>query len=169
MQNSLILVDQFGRRTGVAARSVCHQGKGVRHRAFVIFITTGDGRILVQKRAGSKLGGDCWDVSATSHVWSNESYAVAINRCLFHELGITDAVKSEYRLAYSYHQQLGDSAEYEHCSLFVINYDGKVSINAREVEEVRWVSYAELKNWFEQDASLFTHWFEQAFRRMIAP
>lgn len=166
MQESLILVDQTGRRTGVAERGVCHQGEGVRHRAFVTFLCTSDGKFLVQKRASCKLGGDRWDVSATSHVWANETYGAAINRCLKHELGITAVVRPQYRLAYIYQHQLGDCAENEHCSLFLINYDGPVQGNADEMDEIRWLTFADLKAWFEQDEKQFTHWFAEAFCRM---
>lgn len=166
MQELLILVDQFGRRTGVAGRDVCHQGKGIRHRAFVTFLFTSDGKFLVQRRAASKLGGNRWDVSATSHVWANESYGAAITRCLKHELGITVPVSPQYQLAYIYQNQLGDCAENEHCSLFLINYDASVQGNADEIDEIRWLTFADLKTWFEQDEKQFTHWFAEAFRRM---
>lgn len=167
MQESLILVDQFGRRTGVADRDVCHQGTGIRHRAFVIFLLRDDGKLLVQKRARSKLGGDCWDVSATSHVRINETYGAAINRCLNHELGITASVRPRYQLAYNYRQRIGRCAEYEYCSLFLIHYDGQVNVNAEEVDEVRWVAVEELRNWFEREQQQFTPWFTEAFRRMM--
>lgn len=165
MQQSLILVDQTGRRTGVAEREVCHQGNGIRHRAFVTFLIAGDGKYLVQKRTGSKLGGDRWDVSATSHVLADETYGAAITRCLKHELGITAPVSPQYQLAYIYQHQLGSHAENEHCSLFLINYDGPVQGNADEMDEIRWLTFDDLSAWFAQDEKQFTHWFAEAFRR----
>ena len=167
MQESLILVDQFGRRIGVANRDACHRGEGVRHRAFVTFVISAKGEFLVQKRAANKLGGDRWDVSATSHVRANETYGAAIARCLSHELGITQAVQQRYQLAYVYQNQLGGYAENEHCSLFLVDYDGPVEANAAEIDEIRWLPLVELRQWFEADESLFTHWFAEAFRRMV--
>ena len=168
MQELMILVDPFGRRTGVAGRETCHRGGGMRHRAFVVFLYTDDGRLLVQKRAASKLGGNRWDVSATSHVRAGETYTAAIARCLQHELGIDTPVSCEYRLAYSYLNRLGDCAENEHCSLFLVNYQGAIRLNAAEMDEVRWLDVAELRQWFEGDEQQFTHWFAEAFRRMPA-
>jgi isopentenyl-diphosphate Delta-isomerase len=165
VQESLILVDQTGHRTGVAGRDVCHQGEGIRHRAFVTFLIAKDGKYLVQKRTASKLGGDCWDVSATSHVWANETYGTAITRCLKHELGITVPVSPRYQLAYIYQQQLGHHAENEHCSLFLIDYDGPVQANADEMDEVRWLTFDDLSAWFVHDEKQFTQWFAEAFRR----
>lgn len=167
MQEPLVLVNPFNHRTGVAQRAACHQGAGIRHRAFVVFLFAGDGKMLIQKRAGSKLGGDCWDVSATSHVWADESYGAAINRCLVHELGITTQVRPRYKLAFAYQQQLGESAENEHCSLFLLDHDGNVSANTREIDEIRWVAVADLKAWFEKSANQFTPWFAEAFGRML--
>jgi len=78
----------------------------------------------------------------------------------------TEPVRTQYQLAYIYQHQLGSHAENEHCSLFLINYDGPVQENAEEMDEVRWLSFAELKEWFEQDEKQFTRWFAEAFRRM---
>lgn len=167
MQEYLILVDQFGRRTGVAKRAMCHQGVGMRHRAFVTFLCANDGKFLVQKRIASKLGGDRWDVSATSHVRADESYSAAINRCLRHELGIIDPVRPRYQLAYLYQNQLGSHAENEYCSLFLVNYDGSINPNSDEMEAVQWLTVDELKEWFDRDEGQFTQWFSEAFRRMI--
>jgi isopentenyl-diphosphate delta-isomerase len=166
MMEWLVLVDELGHRVGVADRRVCHQGHGIRHRAFVVFLFTRDGSLLVQKRTGSKLGGGRWDVSATSHVRVGESYNAAIGRCLRHELGITDSVRPQYLLAYTYQAQLGHSAENEHCSVFVINYNKSVKGNPQELDDLRWVKISELQKWFERDSNLFTAWFAEAFRRL---
>ncbi len=167
MSEILVLVDQFGHRTGVAERSLCHQGEGLRHRAFVIFLVSTKGEILVQRRAGNKLGGNSWDVSATSHVRADENYGPAIQRCLKRELGITELVNPRYRLSYDYQNQLGDSAENEYCSVFMINYDGDIIENKQEMDETRWVLIDDLKSWFQQDESQFTKWFSDAFHRLM--
>ncbi|MBL3589005.1 MAG: NUDIX domain-containing protein [gamma proteobacterium endosymbiont of Lamellibrachia anaximandri] len=167
MQESLILVDEFGNRTGTAGRGDCHLGQGVRHRAFVTFLSDPAGRLLIQKRQGSKLGGGRWDVSATSHVRSNETFAAAIRRCLSHELGIADGLVPRYLLSYTYLEQLDGRAENEYCSLFVLPYDGPVVANLEELESYRWVSVSELLDWYRSDSVGFTLWFGEAFERMV--
>jgi isopentenyl-diphosphate delta-isomerase len=166
MTEPLILVDELGYRVGVADRGVCHEGHGIRHRAFVVFLFTRDGSLLIQKRTGSKLGGGRWDVSATSHVRVNESYNAAIERCLLHELGISDSVRPRYLLAYTYKAQFGHRAENEHCSVFVMNYEEAVKGNTQELDELRWVNISELGRCFERDSNQFTVWFAEAFRRL---
>lgn len=166
MLEPLVLVDELGHRVGVADRGVCHQGDGIRHRAFVVFLVTRDGSLLVQKRTNSKLGGDLWDVSATSHVRADESYYAAIERCLLHELGIAEPVNPRYLLAYTYQARLGHGAENEHCSLFVINHEGPLKGNPEELDELRWLEISELKEWFERDSNRFTAWFAEAFSRL---
>ena len=167
MKESLVLVDEFGHRLGLADRSLCHQGQGIRHRAFVVFLFADDGMLLLQKRTAAKLGGDRWDVSATSHVRGDESYFMAIKRCLRHELGIRESVSPQYLLAYTYQEQMGGWAENEHCSVFTIDYQGPIQENLHEVDEIRWMTPDSLGHWFERDVSQFTQWFSEAFRRMV--
>ncbi|NNJ94668.1 MAG: hypothetical protein HKP57_07980 [Halobacteria archaeon] len=68
-----------------------------------------------------------------------------------------------------YLQQIGSQAENEHCSLFLINYDGLVKANPREMDEVRWLTFEDLSNWFEMEQQQCTPWFAEAFRRMMRP
>ena len=167
MDESLILVDEFGNRNGTAERSACHLGQGIKHRAFVTFLQDANGRLLIQKRHRSKLGGGNWDVSATSHVRSNETYAAAIRRCLLHELGVDKPITPNYLLSYSYLDRLGDRSENEYCSLFILGFTGTISPNPDELEDYRWLSVAELADWFQSDDRLFTRWFGEAFARLL--
>ena len=122
---------------------------------------------MVQNRHADKLGGDRWDVSATSHVRSNENFASAIRRCLAHELGIIRSFNPSYLLSYTYQEKLGTSTENEYCSLFVIPYDGEIVPNRNELVEYRWVSLTQLTNWYRADSNQFTRWFGEAFERFL--
>src|SRR2546428_10920135 len=63
----LIRVDDKDNQVGTDTRENCHLGRGLRHRAYVVFLFHG-GRLLLQRRSREKLlwPGDC-DVSYTSH------------------------------------------------------------------------------------------------------
>ncbi len=50
MEQTLILVDNEDNILGYAPKSVCHTGKGKRHRAFVILLYNKDKKILLQYR-----------------------------------------------------------------------------------------------------------------------
>jgi isopentenyldiphosphate isomerase len=49
----------------------------------------------------------------------------------------------------------------------MVPYDGPVKANAGEIDEIRWLTPVDLREWFEKDASRFTYWFAEAFCRMI--
>jgi len=51
---SLILVDEADREVGHLDKAQCHQGRGVLHRAFSLFIFNDAGELLLQQRAASK-------------------------------------------------------------------------------------------------------------------
>ena len=50
----LVLVDADDRAIGEAGRAECHAGDGKLHRAFSLHVITGDGSILLQRRAAPK-------------------------------------------------------------------------------------------------------------------
>jgi len=47
-------VDAEDRQTGTLSKAECHDGDGVLHRAFSVFLFDDDGRLLLQKRASGK-------------------------------------------------------------------------------------------------------------------
>ncbi|TMP96168.1 MAG: hypothetical protein E6K99_10430 [Thaumarchaeota archaeon] len=62
----LIRVDDKDNQVGTDTRENCHLGRGLRHRAYVVFLFHG-GRLLLQRRSREKLlWPGYWDVSYTS-------------------------------------------------------------------------------------------------------
>ena len=51
--DALILVDQADRRVGHLSKSLCHEGRGVLHRAFSLLIFNDRAELLVQQRAAT--------------------------------------------------------------------------------------------------------------------
>ena len=51
---SLILVDDTDEQIGFRAKSECHQGNGLLHRAFSVFIFNREGKVLLQQRSEQK-------------------------------------------------------------------------------------------------------------------
>src|SRR2546422_9692724 len=73
----LVRVDDKDNQVGTDTRENCHLGRGLRHRAYVVFLFHG-GRLLLQRRSREKLlWAGYWGVSYTSHVSPGESYFVA--------------------------------------------------------------------------------------------
>ncbi len=49
--DALILVDEADRDLGFLSKSLCHEGRGVLHRAFSLLIFNDYGELLIQQRA----------------------------------------------------------------------------------------------------------------------
>ena len=64
----LILVDENDVELGSLSKARCHDGDGVLHRAFSLFIFNLDGDLLLQKRSETKrLWPLVWSTSCCSH------------------------------------------------------------------------------------------------------
>jgi len=51
---TLILVDARDRATGTLDKASCHDGQGLLHRAFSLFIFNSSGELLLQRRSTQK-------------------------------------------------------------------------------------------------------------------
>ena len=161
----LILVDEDDTEIGVASREECHRGAGLRHRAFVLLIEDDRQQVLLQRRCGGKLGGDRWDVSATSHVRIGETYETGIRRCVLHELGIVQPIGWQRVLSFVYTERLGACSENEFCTLFTGRYDGLLYPNDAELSGLRWVRLDELITDIRADPVSYTSWLIEAATR----
>ena len=145
MEQTLILVDNDDRILGYAPRSVCHTGKGKRHRAFVIALYNSKRRILLQHRKHA-LFTNMWDLTGASHPLHirgrNETYAKAAARCLRDEFGIRGVTLRKIG-AFNYFAPQGKKCENEHCALIVGKYDGEVKPNLKVAFGFRWVTLRE--------------------------
>lgn len=168
MTETLILVDDNDNEIGTASREECHAGKGLRHRAFVIFLFNKKNELLVQLRSAKKLGGERWDVSATSHVRKGETYDSAAARCLRHELGIIQELRLEKALSYVYTEQYEGHAENEFCTLLIGDYDGAIDPNPEEMDEVRHVRLSDIAEEIKNSTHDYTKWLRVAVERFLA-
>ena len=50
----LILVDESDKETGYLSKAECHDGDGVLHRAFSVFVFNADGALLLHERGKGK-------------------------------------------------------------------------------------------------------------------
>ncbi len=156
----LILVDSEGNKIQHESRIVCHTGKGKRHLAFVVLLTTRN-QFLIQKRK-HKLFEGLWDVSCTSHVINingiDETIEEAADRCMKHELGITTNVKKIG--TFNYFAQDGDHCENEHCVVLIGNIKDDPEPNPNEIYELDYVSLVDLVERIESNPEEFTPWLK---------
>ena len=138
--DTLILVDEADREIGHLSKALCHQGRGVLHRAFSLLIFNGKGDLLLQQRAPSKrLWPLYWSNSCCSHPRHAETMEAAIQRRLFEELGLRCPL--QFLFKFQYQAQFDASgAEHELCSVYIARCTDPVRINRNEILSWRWVS-----------------------------
>lgn len=157
----LILVDRDDNEIGYASKADAHDGGGILHRAFSLFLFSDDGKLLLQKRAPSKrLWGGYWSNSCCSHPRRGETLAVATSRRLLDELNFEANLEYVYRFCYE--AGFGDAgSENELCHVFLGRASVELQPNASEIAEIRYVSAAALANEFADSPESFTPWFKQ--------
>ena len=116
---ALILVDEADRSLGVLSKALCHEGRGVLHRAFSLLIFNERGELLIQQRAASKrLWPMYWSNSCCSHPRGDESLETATQRRLYEELGI--GCPLQFLFKFQYQAQFdATGAENELCSVYI--------------------------------------------------
>ena len=165
---ALILVDANDTPTGYLPKAACHDGDGVLHRAFSVFLFNEAGQLLIQKRAAEKrLWPGYWSNSCCSHPRRNETLAEATARRLEEELGV--ASNLEFLFKFQYHARFGDlGSEHELCSVFVGSCDRDPIVNRREISAWEWIDRTELSRRLNRDSDSFTPWFHLEWRRISA-
>ena len=165
---ALILVDSADQVIGHLDKSACHDGDGILHRAFSLFIFNNTGELLLQKRApGKRLWGGYWSNSCCSHPRQGETMEEAVQRRLHQELGLTAELEFVYKFEYS--APFGElGTEHELCWVYVGQTDLSPVINTTEIGEVRWISPAELSAELAEDPQRFTPWLAMEWSRLTS-
>ncbi len=162
----LILVDQNDVQTGTLSKAACHDGEGVLHRAFSLFIFNGRGELLLQQRSASKrLWPLFWSNSCCSHPRAGETMDEAVGRRLHQELGLSGELEFIYKFAYT--ARFGDEgSENELCSVFLGRTDESAIANANEIAGVRYVTAGQLDRELVAEPERFTPWFRMEWERL---
>ena len=160
----LILVDSNDQEVGHLSKAHCHDGAGILHRAFSLFLFNDSGELLLQQRAESKrLWPGYWSNSCCSHPRRGESMEIATMRRLSDELNIETELEHVYRFCYS--AEFGEAgSENELCHVYLGRVNGRVQPNESEISGVRFVSAGNLAQELANDAERFTPWFKQEWR-----
>jgi isopentenyl-diphosphate Delta-isomerase len=165
-QEPLILVDSSDRELGWLDKSAAHDGDGVLHRAFSLFIFNAAGELLIQQRApGKRLWPSFWANSCCSHPRAGEDLDEAVLRRLQQELGLSARLFFVYK--FEYVARYGDlGTEHELCSVFVGNTDADPVINSTEIQAWRWIKPADLTRELAEHGDRFTPWLKLEWERL---
>lgn len=156
----LILVDELDREIGAKRKSECHEGNGVLHRAFSIFVFNERHELLLQKRSAHKpLWPNYWSNTCCSHPRVGETMEQAVVRRLEQELGFQCPLEFMYK--FKYQARYGCvGAEHEYCWVYFGRYSGAIDANAREIAELRFVGVDDLEAELADTPERFTPWFK---------
>ena len=164
----LILVDEDDREIGHLSKGDCHDGDGILHRAFSLFIFNSSGKLLLQQRSAAKrLWPLYWSNSCCSHPRRGESMEVATRRRLAEELGM--ATEFHHIFTFQYQAPYLDlGSENEVCWVYAGLSDDAPRPNANEVADVRWIAPVHLDHEFRTQPEIFTPWFTLEWPRVRA-
>jgi len=162
----LILVDPDDQETGSLSKAECHNGDGLLHRAFSVFLFNDRGELLLQQRgAGKRLWPMFWTNTCCSHPRQGESMEFATERRLQQELDTNSTLEFVYKFAYQARfNELG--SENELCSVYLGRLEREATANDTEIAALRFVSADELQQEINAEPERFTPWFKMEWQRL---
>ncbi len=162
----LVLVDEEDRDIGYLDKAAAHQGHGVLHRAFSLFIFNARGELLLQRRAaGKRLWPGFWSNTCCSHPRRGETLEQAIHRRLEEELGLSTPLQFLFKFQYQA-QYDAQGAEHELCSVYAGRSDGKAKVNVNEISALRYIAPDALDAEMAARPETFTPWFKIEWARI---
>jgi isopentenyl-diphosphate Delta-isomerase len=163
----LILVDLEDNVVGHRSKGECHDGQGLLHRAFSVFLFDNDNRVLLQQRADVKrLWPGFWANSCCSHPRRGESIDHAAARRTQEELALS-AVGLTHLFKFTYQVNFGDvGAEHELCSVYVARMTGTPRFNRNEIAETKVLEAAELDIELRDNSDAYTPWLKLEWPRL---
>ena len=157
----VVLVDDAGEPLGSVAKADVHTGNTALHLAFSAYVFRPDGAFLLTRRALAKpTWPGVWTNSCCGHPQPGEPIRAAVRRRLRDELGVAaigdiDLVLPRFR----YEAVMRDgTTENELCPVFRAVITAEIQADPDEVEEVRWMPWAELTDRVLTDPASVSPW-----------
>lgn len=162
----LIVVDEQNNVLCHRTKAECHEGDGILHRAFSVFIFNERGELLLQQRSADKrLWPLFWSNSCCSHPRRGETESAAALRRIEEELGITTEL--EYLFTFQYHAAFEDrGSEREVCAVFLGRTSDPIRANEHEIAAWKWVSVEALEEGLAEEGERYTPWLKLEWARM---
>ena len=183
MDEECILIDDDDNPLGPGSKVLCHLGEGRLHRAFSVLLFDSEGRLLIQKRAGSKITfPGVWANTCCSHpLYTPEELedGVGVKRAAIRKLGQELGISSEHvsvddfqLISRLHYQARADErwVEHEIDHVLVLRADVDIEVNPNEIEEIRWVTADELADMIAgtpDNDTLIAPWFIEIADRFL--
>jgi len=142
------VVDENNRVIGKATREQCHDGSKLLHPVVHVHIFNSVRKLLLQKRKFSKkIQPGKWDTSIGGHIQAGEFLENAIKRESLEETGINIDINKLIKIAqYVFESEI----ERELIFSYVYIYDGLITFQESEIDEVKFFSYDEINSLISQ-------------------
>jgi isopentenyl-diphosphate delta-isomerase len=139
----VVLLDDQGAPIGTLPKAAVHGADTPLHLAFSVYVFDGDGRLLVTRRALSKLTWPgIWSNSCCGHVRPGEEPAAAVRRRLDEELGLTVSSLEVVLPEFAYRATSPEGVvENELCPVFVATVAADPVPNPDEVVQWEWADW----------------------------
>lgn len=161
----VVLCDSTGMPTGTADKATVHTADTPLHLAFSAWLIDAAGRLLISRRAVSKLTWPgVWTNSFCGHPGPGEQTEDAVFRRARQELGLPEGALEEMRCVLpEFHYRAVDSSgvvENEICPVFVVRLASgyEPQPNPAEVDDFRWVAPDDLIAASEAMPFVFSPW-----------
>ena len=154
----VLLVDPLDHPLGTCSKQQAHV-EGRLHRAFSIFLTDGEGNLLLQRRAVTKYhSGGLWTNACCSHPVGDVLADARVR--LKEELGVEAEIREIGHFVYRHVFENGMTEyEYDHVLLGQISRDTPLSPAPEEADAVEWMCVEELARQLTEVPEKFTPWF----------
>ena len=163
----LLVVNKKDKVIGFETKEKCHQGKGILHRAFSVYIFDDKAQLLIQQRSKFKpLWPFYWANTCCSHPRKGEEYIGAGERRLKEEFGFTCSLrmidKFEYQAKYK-----DAGSENEMCAILIGQHDGKIKADSKEITDWKWVNVNRLQDDFKKNPNKYSPWLKIGLKRYL--
>jgi len=154
------LVDKNNVECGICEKIKAHREKKL-YRAFSVFIFNDKGELLIQKRAKNKYHSEnLWSNSCCSHPEYGKDLITEVENRVKYELGI-ECTNISRMFDIIYDVDLGEMHECEYDYIYFADYIRGNDINLDEVQEVKWISLADLYADVREHPDSYTYWFKK--------
>ncbi len=164
MPEDLILVDARNRAIGREEKRAVHE-RGLRHRAFSIFLVDRDGQLLLQRRNRAKYhSGGLWSNACCGHPRPGERTLSAAQRRLGEELGATATLRfgflARYRTGFA-----NGLIENEIVHVYFGLTPEQFALNPKEVSSLARHTLARLQRDIRRQPGKYSYWLRDYLAR----
>lgn len=168
--DEIIVVDSKDNIINFELKEMCHDGDGIKHKAFSVFIFNDKKQLLIQQRSRFKrLWPLYWSNSCCSHPRPNEGYKEAAERRLKEELGINCKLRYLYKFKYkTKYKNIG--SENEICAVLIGKLENGFVLNPnpKEISDYKWVDLNQLTEDMKENLEKYTPWFRMEIKELFS-